>query len=300
MAVKLSLAEGVEADASSVERALRRLRTKGHQDGGQYGRWLLRTFGVPRAIEQRAKWMGVYHSRFTDLPVSLCLEQLHLWDRPPFAESRARVWLELGLATCALRVDDLARAEAHLTRARGGHGIPSARIEAKLLEAYLHSKRGQRARALTTLDEVEVLLRDASLPPEERACLVARWLDQRAYQLLHPAPDEPADLASARALYERIPRGDAPLFVSCKRESGLAYVHHRLGDRELAIAHAESACRHAGDGGFVRLRIAYLGLLAHIVGPPGGDAIRARAGRAARALEDEELLSRLAQRAHQP
>lgn len=137
LALKLSLAGGVDADAASVERALRRLRTKGHRDGGQYGRWLLRTFGMPRDVERRAKWMGVYHSRFTDLPVSLCLDQLRLWDRPPLAESRTRAWLALGFATVALRQDDLAAAEEHLTNARGGHGAVAARLEARLLEAFL-------------------------------------------------------------------------------------------------------------------------------------------------------------------
>jgi hypothetical protein len=87
VALRLSLAEGVDADAQTVERALRRLRAKEHQDGGQYGRWLIRTFGMPRDVEHRAKWMGVYHSRFTALPVSLCSDQLRLWDR---SRSRAR------------------------------------------------------------------------------------------------------------------------------------------------------------------------------------------------------------------
>jgi len=60
LAVKLALAEGVDANAASVERALRRLRTKTHEDGGQCGRWLLRAFGMPRDVEERAKWMGVF------------------------------------------------------------------------------------------------------------------------------------------------------------------------------------------------------------------------------------------------
>jgi len=294
VALKLSLAEGGDADAASIERALRRLRTKEHQDGGQYGRWLLRTFGVPRELEQRAKWMGVYHSRFTDLPVSLCLDQLRLWDRPPFAESRARVWLALGFATCALRRGDLEGATIHLARARGAQGPIAARIEAKLVEAYVQSRKKNPNAASTTLVEVEKVLRDAILPADERACLSARWLDQRAYQRLHPAPPAEADVAGAHALYQRIPTGDVPLFVSCKRESGLAYVQHRLGNVDLAVGHAHNACRHAGDGGFVRLRVAYLGLLAHILGEPRGDEVRARAIRAARALEDEDLLGRVA------
>jgi hypothetical protein len=216
LALQLSLAEGVDADAATVERALRRLRTKEHQDGGQYGRWLLRAFGMPRDVEHRAKWMGVYHSRFTDLPVSLCLDQLRLWDRPPLAESRTRTWLELGFATCALRQDDLAGAEAHLTRARGGHGMVAARLEARLLEAYLASRRKAGREALALLEGIEPLLHDAELEPHEKACLEARWLDQRAYQALHPPDKDVADVLAAKRLYERIPTRDAPFFSACK------------------------------------------------------------------------------------
>ena len=282
VALKLSLAEGVDADAPTVERALRRLRVKDHQDGGQYGRWLIRVFGMPRDVELRAKWMGVYHSRFTDLPVSLCNDQLLLWDRPPVAESRARAWLELGLATCALRRDDAKAAEAHLARARGGYGTVAARVEAQLLEGYLASRRKDGAATAAILAAIEPLLRDGELAGDERACLLARWLDQRAYQVLHPALGAPPTVAAARRLYEQIPSRDAPFFAACKRESGLAYVAFRAGERDAAVAHAESACRHAGDGGFVRLRIAALGLLAHILGESAGATVRARAIRAAR------------------
>ncbi len=293
LAVKLSRMAGADADAASVERALRRLRTKTHGDGGQYGRWLLRAFGMPREIEQRAKWMGVYHSRFTDLPVSLCLDQLRLWDRPPLAESRTRTWLELGFATCALRLDRLAEAEARLPQARGGHGIAAARIEARLLEAYIASRRGEPSTALAILESAEPLLHDAELDADERVCLLARWLDQRAYQFLHPAGGAAPNLEGATRAYERIPVRDAPFFAACKRESGLAYVCFRSGDRDRAVAHAENACRHAGDGGFVRLRISALGLLARVLGEPEGSEVRARAIRAARSLEDEDLLSRV-------
>ncbi len=293
LALKLSLAEGANADPATVERALRRLRTKEHQDGGKYGRWLLRTFGVPREVESRAKWMGVYHSRFTDLPVSLCLDQLRLWDRPPVAESRTRTWLELGFATCALRLHDLEDAHARLARARGGYGTTAGRIEARLLDAYLASRRKDLRGAVAILDDVEPLLDHRDLDVDERSCLLARWLDQRAYQLLHPAAGAKPNLAEAKRLYQRIPSRNTTFFAACKRESGLAYVCFRVGDVASAVAHAEAACRHAGDGGFVRLRIAALGLLAHILGDAKGSTVRARATRAARSLEDEELLSRL-------
>lgn len=296
LALKLSLSDpsGESADAASVERALRRLRTKGHQDGGLYGQWLLRTFGMPRAIEERAKWLGVYHSRFTDLPVSLCLDQLRLWDRPPLAESRTRTWLALGYATCALRSNRLEEAAAHLIGARGGHGLVAATLEARLLGAFLASRQGEGARADALLQELEPLLSDAQLGTEEAVCLRARWLDQRAYRLLHPSTGEPPRVDEAGLLYEQIPQHRAPLFAACKRDGGLAYVRHRQGDRAGAIAHARLAIDHAGDGGFARLRIAALGLLAFLLGDdPEGRTIRARAERAARHLEDEDLLGRL-------
>src|SRR5262249_28282113 len=98
---------------------------------------------------------------------------------------------------------------------------------------------------------------------------------------------------AARRLYERILVREAPFFAACKRESGLAYVSFRGADRARAVVHAEAACRHAGDGGFVRLRIAALGLLAHILGEAEGREARDRALRAARGLEDEDLVGRL-------
>jgi hypothetical protein len=90
-------------DVASIERALRRLRGRGQLDGGVWGQRLLRVFGVPKSIEARLRWMGLYQSPFNDLPLALCLDQLRLWDRPPISESRARVWIELGQASCAAR-----------------------------------------------------------------------------------------------------------------------------------------------------------------------------------------------------
>lgn len=292
LALQLTVAEGLDADLASVERALRRLRERGQRDGGVWGRRLLRAFGVPQDVERRVQWMGVYHSRFIDLPVSVCLDQLRLWDRPPLSESRAHVWIRLGFAACALRVGDTEHARARLRQARLGPepGV-AARIELRLLTAYLASREKHHAEVSAQLAEVEPLLDEPGLEREERECLRARWLDQSAYQLLHPAPPAQPDVERARALYERIPhRGVAP-FVLAKRESGLAYV---CRDPVAARAHAEAACRHAGDGGFVRLRLSYLGQLAHLLGPgPEADAVRERALAAAARLEDEELVARL-------
>jgi hypothetical protein len=162
LALALTLAE------VSVERALRRLRGRGQRDGGAWGRRLLRAFGVPRDIERRVRWMGVHHSRFTDLPVSNCLDQLRIWDRPPLSASKAHVWIRLGFAACALRVGDDEHARAQLRQARL---VPSprvsARIEIGLLDAYLSSKEGNRAQAAKLLMEVEPLRKsaDAGCPP---------------------------------------------------------------------------------------------------------------------------------------
>jgi hypothetical protein len=96
----LERAEGVD-DVASVERALRRLRERGQRDGGVWGQRLLRRFGVPRAVEDRLRWMGLYHSPFNDLPLTLCEDQVRLWDQPPISASRARVWLQLASTSVA-------------------------------------------------------------------------------------------------------------------------------------------------------------------------------------------------------
>ena len=72
----------VPSDLLSVEKGLRRLARRDHRPGGQYGRWMLRFFGVPPSVEDWTRWLAQYHSRFADLPTSLRLEQLRLWDRP--------------------------------------------------------------------------------------------------------------------------------------------------------------------------------------------------------------------------
>src|SRR5450755_4736572 len=88
----------VPEDAQSVERGLRRLATRGHKPGGQYGRWMLRYFGFVAAVDELVKWMGQYHTRFADLPCGFRLEHLTLWNRPPIAESRVVAWIHIGIA----------------------------------------------------------------------------------------------------------------------------------------------------------------------------------------------------------
>ncbi|WP_437577085.1 hypothetical protein [Sorangium sp. So ce887] len=287
-------------DVASIERALRRLRRRGNLDGGDWGRRLLYIFGLPRRVEEGLKWMGVYHSRFADLPLPLCLAQLRLWDRPPVSESRARVWIALGFASAALRRRDLGAAGAALGQARLARAASvAARVEMALLEAFLCSRRGEREQVRDRLEEAGRHLAEEGLSSEERACLHARWIDQRAFQLNHPPPGEAPDRGGALALYASISSEDVHPFVSYRRDAGLAYGRFRLGERAAAIALAESACRHAGDSGFVRLRAMALLLLARILGEDEGAAARGRALQIARRLEDEELLwrgERLAQR----
>ena len=100
----------------TIERALRRLRSRGVADGGLWGGRALRHFGLPDAVHRRVRWMGQYHSRFTDLPTSLCLELLQGWDRPPVRDTPVAVWLWLGRSNVRLRRGEdatelLARAE---------------------------------------------------------------------------------------------------------------------------------------------------------------------------------------------
>jgi hypothetical protein len=299
VALKLVHLASTPEDSASVERALRRLRQRGNLDGGDYGRRLLRAFGLPRPIEARVKWFGVYHSRFTDLPLPLCLDQLRLWDRPPVNESRARVWLEIGFAGAALRAGDLEAAKVRLRRARAAQPVElAARIELALVEAYVASRRKQLDKIAASLAEASQLLAedDGSLSAEERACLHVRWVDQRAYQLNNPPAGVAPDHRAALALYQSLPSDEIHPFVSYRRDAGLAYGHFVLGDRAAAVRLAEAAIGHAGDGGFVRLRAMALNLLARILGEDAGASARGRALAIARRLEDEDLLGRIERR----
>src|SRR5688500_9868777 len=177
-------------DVASIERALRRLRGRGQLDGGVWGQRVLRVFGVPKSIEDRLRWMGLYHSPFNDLPLALCLDQLRLWDRPPISESRARVWLALGHASCALRQPQFEVALAHAERACGDDD--AARVEAQLVLAYIASRIGGDVDAM--LGAIEI---SAALPAIDRACFEARLVDQRAYTL-----NKRGEHARALAMYE--------------------------------------------------------------------------------------------------
>jgi hypothetical protein len=265
-------------DVANIERALRRLRGKGNGDGGTWGRRLLRAFGMPRAVEQRLRWMGLYHSPFNDLPISLCLDQLRAWDRPPVAESKARVWLHLGLASVALRSREFSTAQDHLEKAESSSPPIDAQLEIALSRAYLNSRIQEKV----DLDSAEKLLADCEI---DRDCFTARLIDHRAYHL-----NRAENFREALSLYESLPKADVHPFASYRREAGLAYGHFKLGNQLRAQEHAKSACDHAGDGGYVRLRVMALILMARV---NDDESYLARARSIAERIEDTELLERI-------
>src|SRR5205085_3647176 len=105
----------------------------------------LRHFGVPRVIEDRLRFMGLYHSPFNELPVAVCEDQLRYWDHPPVSTSRARVWLHIAAANIALRRRDFERASIQLKRSPECAGI--AAIEIALARAYVESRVGSEVGA---------------------------------------------------------------------------------------------------------------------------------------------------------
>lgn len=285
---------GLAEDAASVERAIRRLRARGQRDGGLVGKRLLRTFGIPADIEARARWMGLYHSPFGDLPVQLCIDQLRLWDRPPVSESRARAWILLGLASTALRRRAFADARATLERAAAAES-PAARIEHRLAMGYLASREDRdaaraEAAARPHLEAARETLAaaGAEIDPVDAACFRARLADHEAF-----AANRRGDHAAALARYRALPAEDVHPFASYRRDAGLAYGLYRTGDRDQALALALRACEHAGDGGYVRLRAMGLLMIARIQGSPASAGTLARAAAIATRLEDAELAIRV-------
>ncbi|NOK17242.1 hypothetical protein [Corallococcus carmarthensis] len=286
---------GLAEDTTSVERALRRLRGRVQRDGGLIGQRLLRVFGVPATVEAQARWMGTYHSPFGDLPVRLCLDQLRLWERPPLSESRARVWILLGLAGVALRQRAFDDARTLLDGAAALADSPAARIEHHLATSYLLTRLDsnvQRAEAAARphLERARSLL-DASraeLDPTDAACFQARLVDHEAFDA-----NRRGDSAAALALYRSLPTEDVHPFASYRRDAGLAFGLHRLGEHGEALRLAHRACEHAGDGGYVRLRVMGLLMVARIQGAPDHAGTLARAAAIAQRLEDPELRVRI-------
>jgi hypothetical protein len=291
VAERLAATKSYEEDVGSIERGLRRLRTRGSNPGGKWGTRLLSLFGLPGGVQARLRWMAAYHSRFTDLPVPVCEDLVRLWDHPPTNDRRdSRVWLGLARTSIALRRSDFDRALELLEQIDRDfeHAPVEARIEVLLIRAFIASKR-ETDRVPELLGAVGPLLQEVP-DGDERACLEVRWIDQRAYDLnsgLRGGPDH----AAAEALYRAISSEGLPPFVLCRRANGLAYARFKQGDLEQAANLAREAAAHAGDGGHVRLRVMALGLLSRI--DPRESGARARALEMSRRLDDELLLSRL-------
>lgn len=285
---RLAASRGYTDDVGTVERALRRLRSRGTGPGGKWGLRAIRVFGLPDAVSERVRWMGAYHSRFTDLPAGVCEDLIRAWDRPPTTDARtARTWLQLARITLALRNHDVDGAIAALRDVPLADDLPvEARIETLLALAYVASRRDPAA-VPDRLAEVGALL-DGVADRAERACLHARWIDHRAYDLNHGRPPDPA---GAERLYLEIPE-DGPPFALARRANGLAYCRWRLGRVDEAVACAAAAADHAGDGGHVRLRAMALGMAARI-DPSRTDALE-RARSIALRLDDEILKFRYA------
>src|SRR6185295_2309897 len=81
----------------------------------------------------------------------------------------------------------------------------------------------------------------------------------------------------------------APSFALCRRANGLAYARWKQGHRDEGAALAREACRHAGDGGHLRLRAMALSMLGRIVGGAEGEEAKRRAIAIAAGLDDEAL-----------
>lgn len=291
----------IPSDPGTVERGLRRLARRDHKPGGQYGRWMLRFFGVTSPVEQWVRWLGTYHTRFADLPSGLRLEQLALWNRPPIAESSLACWIHLGIASAHLSRLDLATCDHWLARAE--HHVaaagPLAMVECALIRAEIATGVGDHAALTEQLAIVSERLPTANLPANELAPYIARHEALRAARFTKPPAGEAPDLERARAHYLAIPESTIP-FVAFRRCLGLAYCAWQLGDVAEATQLVQRAIDEAGDGGLVRMRVMALNMLSQILPEPAAAAITERARRMAGTLEDEKLLLRLGPRRPRP
>lgn len=287
-------AAGVPQDLQTVERGLRRLARRSHKAGGQYGRWMLRYLGFATPVEDLVKWMGQYHTRFSDLPSGLRLQHLQLWNRPPISESRYACWILVGIAHAQVSRADLAACEEALAQAErlAPRAGPAAEIEVGLLRAQLETDAGRHAVARQRQEQIAGQLSALRSPTDERAYRAALQ-HQRALHCTRPRLGETADVVRAQALYEAIDELPYVPFVSFRKCAGLAYCAWQLGDVSHALWLAEQAVEHAGDGGLMRMRVMALNMLSRTLSGVRAASVNARARRMALLLEDEDLLSRV-------
>lgn len=284
---RVALAGGDAPELDATHKGLRRLAKRGQASGGQYGRWLMRHFGVPSDAEARLRWLAQYHSRFSDMPTSVRRDQLLLWDRPPTSESRAVTWVHVGLASVFHRRNelDVARHRLEAAERTAPAGPPLAQAETLLLGARLLSDANHYDEARASFDRVEPLLGE----DDDSLCYRARLAGQRAF-VISRSRDDDARHRDTLALFEALPPDSGIPFVDYRRTAGLAYSTWRLGDTPRAIALAHQALEHAGDGGYVRFRVMALNLLARMKDGDEALALRHRAGRLAASIEDEHLV----------
>ena len=284
---RVSLAGGDAPELDATHKGLRRLAKRAQSSGGQYGRWMLRHFGVPDNTHARLRWLAQYHSRFSDMPSSVRRDQLLLWDRPPTSESSAITWVHVGLASVYHRRNEHEAARHRLDAAQRSapSAPPLAQAETLLLAARLASDADDHAQARACFDAVEPLLGE----DDDSLCYRARLHGQRAFVLAR-ARDDDQRHADARALFEALPVDSGIPFVDYRRTAGLAFTTWRLGDTPRAIALARQALEHAGDGGYVRFRVMALNMLARMTQADEASALRQRAARLAASIEDEHLL----------
>ena len=275
-------------DLATIEKGLRRLATRKNRSGGQYGRWFLRHLGIPFDVNAHLRWLGQYHSRWNDLPSSLRLEHMRLWDRPPTSESNLVVWVHIGFASVHLRRRETESCRLRLDAARNAYpsADPIAQLEMDLLTARVAMDEHRRDKAVHLLDQVDQRL-DARNP--EHICYRARVNAQRAYLLTRPARGEREDLDGALQLFLQIPDDSAIPFVDYRRTAGLAYCAWRGGDVAEGQRLARTAAQHAGDGGFIRFRVMALNLLSKMVDREDAALLRVRARRLAESIEDIHL-----------
>lgn len=290
-AALLAERRGFTEDIESVERGLRRLRERGGRDGGVWGQRALRCFGLPRGVTDRIRWMGQYHSRFTDLPASVAEELLRPWDRPPISESPARIWLLLARAGLSLRRREDPAAVLQQAARVDEQAETAARVELALVQAFAFGRTDPVA-AGKALDRAGDLIHSAAntLAPDDHACLFARYIDQRAYPLNKPMEGAP-DHDAALQLYLQIPT-HGPAFARCRRENGLGHTRLRLGQRNAALEHARASVQASGDSGSLRMRAMALKLLASASEGDAASLALDRARAIAEVLEDEALRTR--------
>ncbi len=297
----------IPTDTTTIERGLRRLKRLEHTQGNKYGRWLLRCFGLPISLRRWAKEMGQYHSRWHDLPAADRWEQLQLWNRPPLSESREGIWIQLGLASLAYRMGDMEQLTRYLTLAAllSPHAEPSAIIELLLFKARLAGDQKNIQTARDYLEEAARILKlesPSSHPndPTDTLCYSARILDQLAYLASHPPHNNPNAIHDALHLYNQISCETFCPFAAFRRHWGRAWCLWRLGDLPSAEHEGFLALESAGDGGYLRLRIMALKLLAHIITKtdPRRTAFLNRALSIATQLKDTQLIESLSKIPH--